>query len=52
MKKRWIMSVAVCVGLVAQAQQTNVLLIIADDLGIESLSGFNDDPTASFSTKV
>lgn len=38
----WVLSMSV------QAQQTNVLLIIADDLGIESLTGFNDDPGASF----
>ncbi len=31
----------------AETAQTNVLLIIADDLGIESLSAFNDDPSAS-----
>lgn len=30
----------------AQAQQTNVLLIIADDLGIDSLAAFNDQTTA------
>ncbi len=33
--------------LAIQAQQTNVLLIIADDLGIDSLAAFNDDPSAS-----
>ena len=31
----------------AAASPTNVLLIIADDLGIDSLAAFNSDPTAS-----
>ncbi|MEE9369226.1 MAG: sulfatase-like hydrolase/transferase [Pontiella sp.] len=36
-----------CSALNVWAQQTNVLLIIADDLGIESLAAFNDDSAAS-----
>lgn len=44
---KWITIIAICLNLAAFARQTNVLLIIADDLGIESLAAFNDDPSAS-----
>lgn len=48
-KTRWlVLAMALCLGMTTEATlQTNVLLIIADDLGIESLAAFNDDPTAS-----
>ena len=39
----WLSFVALC----AQAQQTNVLFIIADDLGIDSLAAYNADSAAS-----
>lgn len=47
MKVKWITTAAVCMCWMVQAQQTSVLLIIADDLGIDSLAAFNDDPSAS-----
>ncbi len=47
MKLKWIITATILLSLAAQAQQTNVLLIIADDLGIDSLAAFNDDPLAS-----
>jgi len=37
----------VCSGLTVQAQH-NILLIIGDDIGLDSLHISNDDPTASF----
>lgn len=40
-----ILGVGFC-ALFTQAQQTNVLFIIADDLGIDSLSAYNTDPAA------
>jgi arylsulfatase A-like enzyme len=46
--KRWIAAGMVFVGLAAQAQQNNILLIIGDDIGLDSLPISNDDPTASF----
>jgi arylsulfatase A-like enzyme len=45
--KTWIALMMVWSSVSIFAQQTNVLLIIADDLGIESLSAFNSDPSAS-----
>jgi arylsulfatase B len=45
--KKWFILVITSLGLTVQAQQTNVLLIIADDVGIDSLASFNDDPSAS-----
>jgi arylsulfatase A-like enzyme len=47
MKMNWIVVAATFLCFGVQAQQTNVLLIIADDLGIDSLAAFNDDPAAS-----
>ncbi|MDF7824999.1 sulfatase-like hydrolase/transferase [Pontiellaceae bacterium B12227] len=47
MKVKYIVLVTAFLCLGASAQQTNVLLIIADDLGIDSLAAFNNDPTAS-----
>jgi arylsulfatase B len=46
MKMKWILSAAIILCMVTQAQQTNVLLIIADDLGIDSLAAFNAAPAA------
>ena len=45
--KRWIILGTAMLAMAVSAQQTNVLLIIADDLGIDSLAAFNDDPSAS-----
>ncbi len=48
MKLRWIFIAALLCCVSVQAQQTNVLLIIADDLGIDSLAAFNNNANASF----
>ena len=46
--KKQIITAAALLAVTVQAQPGSVLLIIADDLGIDSLAGFNDDPGASF----
>ena len=45
--KAWVVLGMLFAVLSAGGQQNNVLLIIADDLGIDSLSAFNDDLSAS-----
>ena len=47
MKWKSIAIAVVTISLAASAQTNNVLLVIADDLGIDSLAAFNDDPSAS-----
>ncbi len=48
--RKWMILVVASLSLSIQAQQTNVLLIIADDLGIDSLAAFNDDGAAELPT--
>ncbi|VGO15681.1 Arylsulfatase [Pontiella desulfatans] len=45
--KRILIALLLCHA-AAQAQQNNILLIIGDDIGLDSLHISNDDPTASF----
>lgn len=45
--KLMIIGLTLTVGVFSATAQTNVLLIIADDLGIDSLAAFNTDPNAS-----
>jgi len=44
--RKWMILIVASLSLSIQAQQSNVLLIIADDLGIDSLAAFNDDAAA------
>lgn len=48
MKKMMITMAAAFLAMGAVAERHNILLLIGDDIGLDSLPFSNDDPSASF----